>query len=290
MEKILNLIKGINKPYRDFPARIIISLCAAHYILSHTTEYGLFEVVLVNGYTISLIGSFIIALIIVYAVFKVTVMLDRRVPYAVNWRKRCVYQFVGGVLAVSVLASGLAMVLFLLIKEPQRIWRYFNQDFPIILAFIICLNAYYYSYYNIRVMKLLWSQLFLVMKRYRMQAAKEFVPADNGAEQLPKKIAFIVRMRHRSYLARHMDATSEQWLTSIRDSISALPKGEYFTINPTCIIHIDTIQKIEEISSRRYKITFKAPLNTFLTEEQAIVSQSNGKAFVKWIGDRELWS
>lgn len=289
MEKINKLIKGVNQPYRDLWVRVIISFLAAHYILSHTSKYDFFEVALVNGYTLSLIGSFLIASAIVYAIYKITSVLDVRVPYAVNWKKRAVCQLALGVLVVATLGAGLAFVYFWINDEPERIFRYFNQDFPIILAFIICFNAYYFIYYCIRLNRLLLHQLVLIVKRYRYQFAREFAATTVKPVVITEKIAFIVKLKHRSYLARYMDGTSEQWLTTIRDSMGKLPVDEYFIINQSCIIHIDIIEKIEELSSRRYQITIKAPLDIYLTKKQVTVSQTNFKAFVKWIGDRQLW-
>lgn len=290
MEKINKLIKGVNSPYRDFWVRLIVSFLAAHFILSHTTEYGFFEVIMVNGYTLSLIGSFIIASIIVYAVFKVTVILDKKVPYATNWKKRFTYQLLLGVLAISALAAGLALVLFWLINEPQRIWRYFNQDFAIILAFIIGINAYYYIRYLVKVIRKLIFKLYVLLRRSRRQTIKSQVI--ETAEPLPaavKQIAVIYIESHRRYRKLHTDGTTAMWPTTLEETIKELEENKYFMINRQCIVDIDMIRCIKKYPSRRYLIILKSPLHGRLSEKILVVSQPNVAQFVRWVGDRNIW-
>ena len=291
MKKITNLIKRVNTPYRDLPVRVLISLFAAHFILSHTTEYGFFEVATVNGYIPSLIASFIIALIIVYTVFKTTVILDKKVPYATNWKKRCVYQVLLGVIGVSALAAGLAFLLFYAIKEPERIWRYFNQDFTIILAFIIGVNAYYFIRYLTRVIRRLVTHMLIWLKRARREEVKRHTDdfEEIQTQSVEKQLGLVYIHAHRRYRAFFTDGTQAQWFTTLEDTIKELPPDDYFLINRKCIVRKDVIRCIKKYPSKRYLIVLKIQFTEEMPEELLVVSQPNGAKFVRWIGDRNLW-
>lgn len=288
MEKIKKLLRKNNKPYRDLPVRVIISLLAAHFILSHTTKYGFFEVILVNGYFFSLIPSFLIALTIFYAVYKTTLILDRRFPYVDNWKKRAIYQIIFGGIAVALLAIALAFILFCIIKEPERIWRYFNQDFTMVLAYIMGINAYYLIVYMFSLIRKLIVNMFRLLKLMRREVFKNHILEEITPPQ-QKSIAAIYISSHRHYQVLYMDGTSAQWLATLEKTISQLSEKEYLLINRQCIIGIEAIRCIEITRDKHFLITLKGTLQHSLPKGILKVSRPVKAKFTKWIGDKNLW-
>lgn len=288
MQRIRKLIESTNSPYQDFLARTLVSLLAGHYILSHTAKYDIFNVVLANGYAPSLLGSFIIAMLIFYAANRITVALDKHMPYAVNWKKRCFFQFLFGVVGVSLLAFGLAAIYFVIRETPERIPRYYNQDFPIVLAFILCINAYYVIYHFTRVLRKLVKFMLLLLKRIRKQSIKYDVQA-SLPDRDEAKIAIIFTRSHRRYQAVYTNGSSIPWTVPLRDSLKELPQEEYFMINRSCILNLSAIKCIEQLPSRRYKITLKNAIAEKVPEEYLNVAQLQYTKFLSWIGDRKLW-
>jgi len=291
MEKVTKIIKSVKKPYNDKWARLLIALLAAHYILSHTTPYGFFEVITVSGYFPSLCGSFIIAFLIVYAVYKITITLDQYMPYAINWKKRLCYQPLFGVFAVTLWAFGLACLYFWLNGVPERAARYLNQDLPIVLAFIIMVNAYYFIFYALKVTHTLRKELFLLIRRIRKQELHQFgkkqgTTAEENTDA--HEVAFVVKVKRRLYLVGYINGETSAGQTTITDSIKELPSERYFMINRKCIINISIIEAVREISSKRYLVVLKSPFNNHLSEEDLTVSQGNKQQFNRWLGDRNL--
>lgn len=282
MKKTSQLINGQSPSYRDFPFRLLLSLFAAHFILSHTTAYGFFEVILVNGYLFSLISSFIIALALIQMVYWVTTLLDKSFPYTENWRLRCVLQIFIGIVGVALLAFMFAYGFFFINNVTDRTSRYIDHDFPIIVAFIIGINAYYFIRYAIYVNNKLFNRVRTLAKRDRKQAVKNVTPMEitsNNEDEV--KIACIVKIE-RKYMVMYTNITEFPWFKPIKSSFEDLPKSDYFVINPRCIIAKEIILSVTPIKSKRYALTLKPPFHNKLNEEDLIVSQSNKIDFEHW--------
>ncbi len=275
---------GIQKPYENIYWRCAIALLAAHYILSHTSNYGFFQVIAVPGYWPSLLASFIIAFLLTQIVYLTTIFLDKHFPYAINWRKRLGMQCLMGIVAVSALAVSLAYIYFYLNSVVERLPDYMRLDFPIILAFIIGLNAYYFIRYLISINRTLIKQLYNVLRRNRkMQVLQEI-----SAQQHEKQIAFIVRYG-KNYTITYDDGTSFVWFEPLRVTIEKLKTQDFFLINPTCIVSRRAIQKIKRASSKRLKIYINPKIIAHSNYDNFYVSQSNCKQFMKWYSDHKIW-
>lgn len=284
MEKLKNLLQDV-KPYNDFVPTLLVSLLAAHYILTHTTPYGFFEVVTVNGYGRSLLSSFIIALILVHTIRKITLALDNYIPYVRNWKLRTTLQVICGVVGVAMIAIGLAFAYFFLAGETKRLGRYLNHDFPIVLAFIIIANAYYFISYALRVnTKLFHLALQLKRRQQRQEEELKFKAAllVTRNEVSDNPIAFIIRV-DREYFVTYFDGTKYVWHQSIKASIAQLPPNDFFLINPRCIVNRMAIVTIKPLPPKRFELVLKATLRRAPYFPKFIVSQANRQKFKTWL-------
>lgn len=284
MEKLKNLLQDV-KPYNDFVPTLLVSLFAAHYILTHTTPYGFFEVVTVSGYGRSLLSSFIIALILVHTIRQITLSLDIYTPYVRNWRLRVALQIVFGVLGVALVAICLAYAYFYLAGEKVRLLRYLNQDFPIVLAFIIMLNAYYFIFFALSVNRKLFNLALQMNQRHqREQEEKKFKAAliVNPVAVSDNPIAFIIRVG-REYFVTYFDGSTFLWQQSIKASIAQLPANDFFMINPRCIVNRMAIEQIKPLPHKRFEIVLKATLKHAPYFQALTVSQANKQKFKRWL-------
>lgn len=281
----MQLINGQSPHYRDFPLRLLLSVVAAHYILIHTSQYGFFEVIAVNGYLLSLAASFVIALCLVQVIYQITILLDKHYPYITNWRKRIILQIACGILGVAFLAFTLAYAYFYLKNVTERAPRYFTHDFPIIFAFIIGVNAYYFIRYALHVNKFLFIRLRALIKQNRKQAIENTV-ADSTTynTEVASKIAYILKI-DREYMVTYTNGSTFAWFKSIKKTIDELPTDEYFAINPTCIVAKDIILSVKPLQYKRYELTLKAPFQEKIKPEDFVVSQTNKQKFQKWFVD-----
>ena len=286
MEKLKNLLQDV-KPYNDFVPTLFVALFAGHYILSHTTPYGFFEVVTVNGYWRSLLSSFIIALILVHSIRKITLALDNYTPYVRNWKLRTALQLVFGVLGVAIIAISLAFIYFYFAGEKVRLLRYLNHDFPIVLAFIIMLNAYYFIFFALRVNRKLFMVAWQLKQRHqREQEERKFKAAliANPTAVSDNPIAFIVRV-DREYFVTYFDGSTFLWRQTIKGSIAQLPANDFFMINPRCIVNRMAIETIRPLPHKRYQLKLPASIKRLPHQEYFVVSQTNKFKFQRWFGN-----
>ena len=284
MEKLKRLLQEV-KPYNDFTPTVVVALLAAHYILTHTTNYGFFEVIHVSGYWLSLASSFAIAFVLVQITRQITLRLDYHYPYVRNWKLRASLQFIFGVLLVSFIAIALAYIYFYLANQTQRLPRYLNHDFPIVLAFIILLNAYYFIFFTLRVNRQLFSLALQLNKRQQRQAEelrfKEALLVSPGHDS-ENPIAFIIRVG-REYFVTYFDGSTFLWQQPIKISIALLPANDFFMINPRCIINRMAIATIRPLAHKRFELELTATLQHTPYFQRLVVSQANKLKFKNWL-------
>ena len=283
METIKERLHLAVKPYGDRWLRLVISLLAAHYILSHTHHYGFWEVIFVKGYFVSLLCSFLIAVILFEAVHGITRRLDLKIPYSKHWKARTAMQLLFGVAGVSLLAFILACLYFFAFNELARWRRYLNQDFSIIVSFIVGINAYYFIFYLIRVNLRLFQDNFQLQRHNKASLLRHRKTNLRGTRNSDDEIiAFIVKVGYK-YKVVYMDGSYGVWGLTLKKTMKELDSRDFFMINSSCIINRQAIKNTTYISSKRYQIEVPISLYKIAPDDCFIVSQQRKKAFEEWI-------
>lgn len=283
METIKEQLHLAVKPYGDRWLRLVISLIAAHYILSHTHHYEFWEVIFVKGYFVSLLCSFIIAYVLVESVHQITRRLDLKIPYSKHWKIRTALQILFGVVWVSILAFLLACTYFLAFGQLERWRRYLDMDFPMIAAFIIGINAYYFIFYLLRIIVRLIKYIYHLRKNNKTLLLRHKKPGLDRKRSLgDSSIAFIVLLG-RKYRVVYMDGSSGVWHISLKMTMQELNDHDYFMLNSGCIINRAAIHDTHYISSKRYHVNIIPSLHDIVPDDCFIVSQQRKRAFEEWI-------
>ncbi|MDQ8005256.1 MAG: hypothetical protein REI64_10685 [Pedobacter sp.] len=284
MKNTINLLNHQRPIYNDLYIRMLMSLLAAHYILTHTSKYGFFEIVLVNGYLYSLAISFFIAFLLFQLVYALTTQLDKRYPYLSNWKIRLVLQVLIGIGVVAIIAFLSAYIFFYANNVTERIPRYFNHDFPMIMAYIIGMNVYYMIRQGLLVNRFLFDRVHSLTEETPKKAPHRTKLAERKTD---RKIAFVLK-KDRQYMVTYADGSTFAWFKSIKRTMEELSLEEYFAINPTCIISKNVILSIKPIQSKRYAITLKPDFHKQVNPENFIVSQANKKRFTAWFTNNHI--
>lgn len=106
-----------------------------------------FQAFTVPSYYPTLIINFGIALIVAFAVKKITMQLDRKHDWYHDIWRRALLQFVFGVMAVSILSFFLVWMYFHAFKQDIVESGYLDYELPFSIALITILNFYYVAYY-----------------------------------------------------------------------------------------------------------------------------------------------
>lgn len=283
MSKITPLVTKHVPLYKNILLILLVALFSAHYILVHHSKYGFFEVIKIKGYWSSLCFSFIIAVALIYAIYKVTTYLNKQVPYVQNKLKRITLQVIIGVFGVSLLAVIMVLLYFMLFNQPQRIYLYWHSDFPLIFTFIVIVNAFVALLYFTRENAQLLSQL-LMFKKHQNATNKQV--NSNSQTQLDNdyddnNIAYITK-KQRKYMVVYLNGAEFFWQKTINQTISLLPNENFFRISQCTIINKEIIESYSLISSRRLQLHCQAPFNDPKIIKTFIVSQNLAPLFLKW--------
>lgn len=137
-----------NPKYNDMVFRGIACLLAAHVIvMMGRPDLTSFEAFGEPAYFPTIIINYAIALIVGWAVKKVTVALDKSHTWYKNIWRRAMLQFAFGVLAVSILSYLLVLIYFIAFGEDIVESGYLHYELPFSVALITILNFYYVTSY-----------------------------------------------------------------------------------------------------------------------------------------------
>lgn len=130
--------------YRNAIFRILISLAAATFIVLYGSGLSPFEALLMKDFYRSLIGSFIIALILVHGVHLATLIIDKTTNWQHNALRRVLMQTVFGFAVPCVLAYLLAALYFRIHGiEINTETKYLKYIYPLVVFMLCTLNIYY---------------------------------------------------------------------------------------------------------------------------------------------------
>lgn len=128
--------------------RIVISLPVSVFFVLYGSGISVFNALFMAGFYYSVIGSFIISVIIVNIIHYTTIYLDARLNWVNHFLLRLLWQFLLCFLAPSLLTYVAAAFYFKIFGiDINSETKYLTFDFPWVLALIALLNIYYFLYY-----------------------------------------------------------------------------------------------------------------------------------------------
>ena len=262
--------------YNDLYFRIAISLLAAHFIVAFGIDRTIWELLLMTAYYRSLAGSFIIAFLLVSAVYKATVKLDRHWPWGKNNLVRTIYQAAFGVVLPSALAFILAAIYFALYGINILKTPYLKYDFPVIVVFIILVNTYYFAYYQYLLNRLApGPHAEKIREKYREQ----FLVSE-GLEKIPVKttsICSFYREGNFNWL-KTFDGKAYLHDLTLDETEQQLDDRQFFRANRQFIVNHDCCRSYQLLEYGKLEL---------LTEPEmigpVIISQRRAAEFKKWM-------
>lgn len=260
--------------YRDLPVRIIVSLVAAHFIVSFGIDKSFFEFLLLADYYKSVAGSFAIAFALFTLVRTVTLQLDRRFSWLEKSLQRALMQVLFGLVFIAVAAFLLAAVYFSFYGINILKTGYLKYDFPVICLFILLLNVYYFAYYLVQ-------QLRRKDEPAAAATYAEVIVVNKGTDNVPVRVDQIAYIFHEGQhnLVRLNDGTDFLFPQTLDDIEASLNPVDFFRINRQMIARFEACKSFQNIENGKLELK---PVPAF--KSRVVISQKRAPEFKKWLG------
>lgn len=266
------------KRYHDLLFRIVVSLIAAHFIISFGIEETFFQLLLSVDYYKSLAGSAMIAFILITSVRAVTIKLDQRYDWRYNSLSRTLLQVLFGIVIIAIIAFLLATIYFAIYGINILRTVYLKYDFPVIVVFILVLNLYYFCYYLLQQL----APASKVQPQAELSDTKYLTVfvVSKGAENLPVDVADIAAIYHEGkYNFIRLFNTESFLISQSLDQIEQqLHPDRFFRINRTTIINRSACKSFITLDYGRLDVVTDPVM-----KGELIVSQKRSSAFKKWL-------
>jgi hypothetical protein len=166
--------------FTGFYFRITLAVIAAHTIVVYGEDETVFSMMLNSAYYIAMIGSAIIAYLLITYVHVINKLLDRRLSWeGGNVIARIAYQLLLSILAPGLLAFLLAAFYFRLNDLNILDTSYLRYDFQFIILMLFCLNVYYYAIYQTNG----WRAARALLREQERLLAKKGADPQNSVEK-----------------------------------------------------------------------------------------------------------
>lgn len=139
--------RSINPAYKDIFIRIVLSLLAAHFIVTFGDEESIEQIISNFNYYNALLASFIISFLLLYIIWLFTRYLDGKFDWQQHTVKRIIAQVVLGIILPAGFSVLLAWIYFRMYGYDISETPYFSSDFPVIVLLLCLANLYYFIYY-----------------------------------------------------------------------------------------------------------------------------------------------
>lgn len=289
--------------YHNAIFRIIISLLAAAFFVLYGSGLSVFEALLMKDFYRSLIGSFIIALILVHGVHVATLIMDKTTSWQSNALGRILMQTVFGFAVPCVLAYLLAALYFRIHGlEINTETKYLKYIYPLVVFMLCTLNIYYLIHSFMLQSGLTVQGLLFNLNQYQQEnkdASKQTgsdtkeeldlntLQVSSGAKQIQldvsKEVCFFYHSGNLNWGLTFEDATH-----IIPRSLTELEKqycgAAFIRINQQVIINRNVISCYSDGSSHRtLSLTLKPEYVHLAKNERFLyVSRKNFLPFKSW--------
>jgi hypothetical protein len=270
--------------YNDLYFRIIISLIAAHIIVTFGAKESLFLLLISWFYYRSLILSFVIAFLLISGVYLATIKLDKHYDWQRQTAKRIGLQAVFGLVLPSVCAFLLAAVYFGIFGYNILDTYYLRFDFPVIVIMLILLNIYYLAFYFYKRGQYFETRLRsagISVDAIDGQKNKEVIVVQEGNKNIPLLVESICYFYHDGHynFVRTNDREDFIIAQTLDEMQLQLSDKQFFRVNRQMLVNFTACQHYEPIEYGKLKL-----LVTPVTKEPVIVSQKKARLFKEWIG------
>lgn len=269
-------VKEITKQirYRDWLARLILPLLAAHYVLAINEPEPFWDFIQLPGYPMSLLQNWVLTFLVFNLIYVVTKVLDRKAPWTKNFLHRFLFQVLFGIIVPSIITLILVYIFFSINGVDILATNYLRLDWWFAILFIILANAYYIIHY--------FTRFFLIFMRQRnvfdrMGLGPTGVVVRDGKEmkRIPnEQVTYIATVDNGSIV---YTVSNEQYLTDKGvDTLSKeLNRHHFCKISRWHIVNRHIVMGYGPATSNRVR------LKTTLAEE-FYVSQRYTSSFKKW--------
>ena len=268
---------NVRPKYNDLLIRIVVSVIAAHFIVTFGEDKSFFEFLLLADYYKSVLGSAVIALLLFSFVRQVTVRLDSQYGWNKAPLNRALLQGLFGLLLTAVVAFLLAAAYFRLYSINILTTVYLKYDFPVVVLFVFMLNIYYFTYY-----------LLIQLTAGHQKPANSKLSTDylsvlivnKGTENLPVNTTQISVFYHEGNynFLKLIDGTSYLITQTLDDLEKQLDPYWFYRVSRQAIIGRKACKSFRTLDYGRLDITTEPPM-----KEPMIVSQKRSAMFKKWL-------
>lgn len=303
METIMN---GKSPKYGDFYFRSIAILLACHFIVTFGMQMSFFEFMVSPDYWKAMLGSAVIASVLVAVVNKVCVLLDRKFDWFEAALARTGLQLFWGWVMPSILAFLLAAVYFLIRRTNIFETEYLRIDYPVIVILILLINIYYLGYYlvdhAIRARREAMtnqeevSRLAEELERER-NAVKDAPPVIREPEAGEQKAYYLVSKATRNiplavdsiaYFFREDEVNylltvggEKYMITETLDAVQLqMDERLFFRVNRQFLVNRQAMDYYEPLENYKLELFVKPAY----TKDRIVISQKTVKRFKEWIG------
>jgi hypothetical protein len=289
-----SLFSPLKLRYNDALLRSIIGIPVAILLVVYNVKISNIQQGLTDPmFWEAIIGSYIITLLIFWAINRITWYLDKA---GYDWKGktliRLALQFALGFLPIALLAFVLAALYFVLNDTNIFETTYLTADYPIILLFIAVANGYYFCYYAwyfanraSMLAKGMGSGL-IAMPMISQQGettikSKQLFLAKTATKTIPipfEQIAAFIKVEE-YYQVRLFDRTTYIIQQTLGDVEKEIDTREFFRANRQYIVNYKACKEFNSYKrSGQLELNLGPPLNTSI-----IISRDTAPAFVKWM-------
>lgn len=269
--------------YSDLYFRIVACLVGSHILLIYGETQSVFQILLLPGYYYSLIGSFLIAMILFALIRWVVKKLDTRFDWKKRTLERTGMQVVTGLILPCFLAFLLAFVYFQ-VRAGINILNtsYVRYDFDFIIALLLLINLYYVAYY----FYVRWHQAEKLLAEMVVSADKGAKPAkktfqvSKGAQNLlvnVEDIAYVFRDDESNFL-RTVNGENYYIADTLDEVQQQLPETSFFRANRQFVLNRRACSGYELLTYGKLKANVSPAFNA-----EVVISQKRALAFKKWL-------
>lgn len=260
-----------------FFIRFFVATFATHIVLAYGEPYSHLELLVQRDYWEAFWGSFLIALLLIEVVYRVSRLIEGRIPKDHTLFNYAVLQIVLGIIPVSFLAFVFAAIYFLLRGRYILEEDYIRYDFPYIVSLIIILNLLYFFYFNF----MRWTKVEHVPVVIPAQVAQETIIERYFEISKELKIPEndVLYFVHSGNCTKVFLVDLESPLIcyhSLNKIERQIDAAQFFRINRTMIISRAAILEKRD-HERRSQLTIKSKITPVV-----LVSQLHTPAFRKW--------
>jgi len=267
--------------YNDLYLRIIISLIAAHIIVSFGAKESFFQLLIAWYYYRDLFLSFIIAFLLISEVYLVTVKLDKHFDWLGETAKRIGLQLLFGLGLPSITAFFLATAYFGIFGYNIFNTYYLQFDFPVIVLMLLLLNIYYLAFYFYKQWRFSESRLTLSpVQADNEKKTKEVIVVQEGSHKIPLPIENISYIYHDGFYNFARTNGSESFVIpqSLDELQQLLPDRQFFRVNRQTLVNFAACEHFRQSQFGKIELIVSPA-----TKEPIIVSQKRARQFKEWI-------